>query len=99
MRSSDSANNPSRTMSVMIRKREGNRNAQASARIQNAISLQCQRASRAALCPTSAGAFMANSTGRGAAEQAVRTPDQDHNHNGVDHERADLWHIVFLIGR
>src|ERR1700681_3700087 len=35
------------------------------------------------------------STGRGAAEQAVRTPDQDHDHDGVDHERPELRHVVF----
>src|SRR3979409_1613821 len=37
----------------------------------------------------------ARSTGGGAAEQAVRTPDQDHDHDGVDHERPQLRHIVF----
>ena len=35
------------------------------------------------------------STRRGAAEQAVRTPDQDHDHDGVDHERAHLRHVIF----
>src|SRR5206468_11940895 len=73
----------------------GNRNAQESARIQNATSLQCQRACCLAWRPTSACAVMADSTGGGAAEQAVRAPDQDHDHDGVDDERSELRTVVF----
>src|SRR5258706_16309653 len=36
-----------------------------------------------------------HSSGSGAAEQAVRTPDQDHDHDGVDHKRPQLGHVVF----
>src|SRR6267154_5667317 len=34
------------------------------------------------------------STGGGAAEQAVRTPYQDHDHDGVDDEWPELRHVV-----
>src|SRR3981189_716811 len=45
--------------------------------------------------PTSVCAVISASTGGGAAEQTVRTPDQDHDHDGVDYERAELGHVVF----
>src|SRR3954447_12243578 len=35
------------------------------------------------------------STGGGAAEQAVGPPDQDHDHDSVDHEWSKLRHVVF----
>src|SRR5437660_8950733 len=34
------------------------------------------------------------SSGRGAGEQALRPPDQDHDHDGVDDERTELRHVV-----
>src|SRR6476620_10850242 len=95
MRSSESANNASRKISVMIRYREGNRNAQASTMIQNAISLGRQRARAIAWDEISGSALMPDSPRRGAAEQAVRAPDQDHDHDGVDHERPELGHVIF----
>src|SRR6266478_709421 len=44
---------------------------------------------------TSVTAVIAGSSRGGAAEQAVRTPDQDHDHDGVDDERAHLRHVIF----
>src|SRR3954462_12043408 len=43
---------------------------------------------------TSVAAVIAGSSRGGAAEQAVRTPDQDHDHAGVDDERTHLRHVV-----
>src|SRR4029078_7237873 len=94
MRSSESANNASRRISVMIRYREGNRNAQASTTIQNAISLGRQRARAIAWAEISGRAVMPASPPRGAAEQAVRAPDQDHDHDGVNHEGPELGHVI-----
>src|SRR5450432_3216318 len=70
-------------------------NAQASTTIQNAASPQCQRPCWMAWYPTSACAVMARSTRGGAAEQAVRTPDQDHDHQGIDHERPHFRNVIF----
>src|SRR5882672_9731868 len=44
---------------------------------------------------TSETAVIAASTRGGAAEQAVGTPDQDYDHDGVDDERPHLRHIIF----
>src|SRR5882757_10931543 len=68
--------------------------AQANARIQNAISLARHRARPMAWDETSVSAVIAGSTRGGAAEQTVRTPDQDHDHDGVDHERPELGHVI-----
>src|SRR3954471_21929148 len=43
---------------------------------------------------TSETAVIAGSPRSRAAEQAVRTPDQDHDHDGVDDERAHLRHVI-----
>src|SRR3954449_9431369 len=41
------------------------------------------------------GSAVIGSTRSGAAEQAVRTPDQDHDHDGVNDERPHLRHVIF----
>src|SRR6478672_7782782 len=94
MRSSESANKARRRMSVMIRYRDGNRNGRASTMIQNAISLGRQRARAMAWDETSGSVLMPGSPRRRAAEQAVRAPDQDHDHDGVDHEWPELGHVI-----
>src|SRR5688572_21502722 len=43
---------------------------------------------------TSETAVIAGSPRCSAAEQAVRTPDQDYDHDGVDDERAHLRHVI-----
>src|SRR6266581_7666091 len=63
--------------------------------IQNATSPRCQRPCWMAWYPTSACAVMACSTHSRSAEQAVRAPDQDHDHEGIDHEGAHLGNVVF----
>src|SRR4029078_1667053 len=98
MRSSESANNASRRISVMIRYREGNRNAQASTMTQNAISLGRQRARAIAWDEISGSAFMPGSPRRGAAEQAVRAPDQDHDHDGVNYEGPERCQVLIAGG-
>src|SRR5438270_9506266 len=43
---------------------------------------------------TSEIAVIAGSTRGGAAEQTVRTPDQNDDHDGVDDERPHLRHVI-----
>src|SRR4051794_8112223 len=81
-------------MSVMIRYRDGNSKGQASTTTQKATSLTRQRLLAIADAETSLAAFMA-SPRSAAAEQAVRAPDQDHDHHGVDYERPHLGHVIF----
>src|SRR5258707_15210122 len=95
MRSSESANNASRRIAVMIRYREGNRNAQPSTRPQNAISLGRQRSRAIAWDERSGSAVMSGSSRGRAAEQAVRAPDQNHDHDSVDDEWSHLRHVIF----
>jgi hypothetical protein len=35
------------------------------------------------------------SPGGAAGEQALRPPEQDHDHDRINHERAELGHIIF----
>src|SRR5215475_2159393 len=80
-------------MSVMIRERDGRAKAQASTSSQKAVSLARQRLEAIAEVETSFAALMTSPRGA-AAEQAVGTPDQDHDHDGVDHKRPHLGHVI-----
>src|ERR1044072_670510 len=107
-RSSESANSARIAISVRIRCLLGSRKIDASATSQNAISSTLQRvraASRpwasltscgfAARSVMSLGNSLDNSLGNRAREQALRPPDQHHDHDDVDDERAELRRAVF----
>src|ERR1044072_2918101 len=103
-RSSESANSARIAISVRIRCLVGSRKIDASATSQNAISSTLQRvraASRPWASLTSCGCAarsvmsLGNSLGNRAREQALRPPDQHHDHDDVDDERAELRRVVF----
>jgi hypothetical protein len=75
-------------ISVRIRWRVGNSQMVEAATSQNAISIGDQRARRDRNSVTWAAR-------RRAREQALRPPQQHHDHDAVDHEGAERRHIVF----
>src|SRR5512145_1460306 len=102
MRSSESANSASTAISVRIRCLLGRNRMVASATSQKAISSGCQRA-RPARYRLMSGAIVGvvkglppgdASSGGSARKQALRAPDQDHDHDGVDDEGPELRHVV-----
>src|SRR4030095_13688840 len=98
MRSSESANRPSHAISVRIRCRPGSRNTLASAASQKTYSKGCQRARVARRWATSAtsgdGAATIGLPAGGAGEQALRTQDQNDDHDGVDHEGPEFGNVI-----
>src|SRR6476660_6864456 len=95
MRSSESANSARIAVSVRIRCLTRNSQMVAKAKTQNAISSGDQRARRARYPLTSVSSATIASPRRAAGEQALRTPDQDDDHDGVDDKRAELRHVIF----
>src|SRR3954470_19474461 len=99
MRSSESANKASPAISVRIRCRPGSRNTLATAASQNTYSSGRQRARAARWWATwsSTGDDMRPSAllAARAGEQALRTQQQDDDHDGVDHEGSELGDVVF----
>src|SRR5437660_9196353 len=98
MRSSESANRASHAISVRIRCRPGSRNTLASAASQKAYSNGRQRARRARRRATSATSADAIGgprllAGR-AGEQALRTQDQNDDHDGVDDEGPEFGDVI-----
>src|SRR5712691_579410 len=104
MRSSESANRPRIAISVRIRWRPGKRKIVAKAAIQKTISESRQRARLITRRAASGGARGAELTPRvrwpasfrgPAREQSLRTPNQHHDHDGVDGEGAEFGHVIF----
>src|SRR5664279_6066301 len=99
MRSSDSANRPSQATSVRIRCRVGISQIEAKAAAQNRYSSGCQRARAVTLSVARASKevvmVLPSSLRRPAREQALRPPDQHHDHDGVNDEGAEFGHVIF----
>src|SRR6185437_518510 len=83
-------------MAVSVRMRcfPGNSQMVANASTQNAISNGDQRARRARYDETSLPASVMASPSGAAGEQALRPPEQDHDHDRIDHKRAELREII-----
>src|SRR5579871_1776285 len=95
MRSSESANRPMMATSVRIRCRPRSRKIDASAASQKTYSYGRQRARRARYWETSdARGCMRVSTSLAAGEQTLRPPDQDDDHDRIDHEGAELGRVI-----
>src|SRR3954471_7924808 len=97
MRSSESANSASKAISVKIRYLPGNSQIVEKAAAQNRISIgsQCARAARARDTIELVSFAFIGLPARRAREQSLRAPDQDHDHDRVNDEGAERWHIIF----
>src|SRR5262245_62163806 len=97
MRSRESANRPSQATSVRIRCRPGRRNTLASAASQKTYSYGRQRARvarRRVTSVTSGDGATTIDLPAGAGEQALRTQNQEDDHDRVNDEGAELRHVV-----
>src|SRR5215831_12438409 len=86
MRSSESANKASHAISVRIRCRPGSKNTDASAPAARGGRQPLRRARSASAAST----LLAG----GAGEQALRTQDQNDDHDGVDDERPEFGDVI-----
>src|SRR5262249_18402282 len=98
MRARESANRPSQAISVRIRCFPGSRNTLANAASQKTYSYGRQRARvarRRVTSPTSGdGAATIGLPAGGAGKQALRTQDQNDDHDGLDHERPEFRDVI-----
>src|SRR5262249_48619536 len=98
MRSSESANRPRIAISAKMKCQRGRRKIVATTASQNAISSARQRAraARRSVASSESGLDIGSpSTCRRAGEQALRTPDENDDHDRVDEEGPEIRHVVF----